>query len=83
MDFPRVEALPIATAPVLAVRASLDLLPRGLFPSHSDREAVMSTFHKSSGAHGVQNSRRILDTLWTKAGSLSNEYSTANFTETT
>jgi hypothetical protein len=83
MDFPRAEALPIAKAPVLAVRVSLGLLPRGLFPGRSDREAVMSTFHKSSGAHGVQNSRRILDIRWTKAGSLSNEYSTANFTETT
>ncbi len=83
MDFPRVATLPIATAPVLAVRASLDLLPRGLFPGHSGREAVMSTFHKLSGAHGAQKTRHILDTQWTKAGSLSNEYSTANFTETT
>ncbi len=83
MDFQRAEAPTIATAPVPVVRAFLGLLPHGLFPGHSGREAVMSTFHKSSGAHGFQKTRRILDILWTKAGSLSNEYSTANFTETT
>lgn len=83
MDLPRVVAPTIATAPVLALRAFLGLLPHGLYPGHSDREAVMSTFHKSSGAHEVQKTRHILDNLWTKAGSLSNEYSTANFMETT
>jgi len=83
MDCPRVEALTIANSPVVYVQASLGLLPRGLFSGRIDREAVMSTFRKSSGAYEARNFRRILDTLWTKAGSLSNEYSTANFTMST
>ncbi len=83
MDFPQAEAQTIAIARAVDVRSFLGQLPGGLVPDHSDREAVMSTFHKSSGAHAAQIARRILGTRWMKASSLSIEYSTANFTETT